>query len=157
MLDRVLFTLYTFDVTLRMAIYVFLLLVLIIAVVAFRRNYVLQVKLSQYVDPESSIHNMQGSVILLRKRRKRLNRASEGKPTLVVVQLDNLGGLYVGYNRKKQLMRTISNVFTWDLKREEFVTRLDFNKYLIVMTKRTREEIKNYIIQLNQYLDELDI
>ena len=157
MLDRVLFTLYTFDITLRLAIYIFLLLVLLIAVVAFRHNYVLQVKLSQLVDPESSIHNMQGTNVILKKRRRRLLRANVEKPTLVVVQLDNLGGLYVGYNRKKQLMRTIANVFTWDLNRFEFVTRLDFNKFLVVMVGRTREEIKEYLIQLNQYLDELDI
>lgn len=157
MLDRVLFTLYTFDITLRILIYVFLAIVLLVAVIAFRRNYVLQVKLSQLVDPESSIHNMQGTNVLLRKRRRILLRASDTKPTLVVVQLDNLGGLYVGYPRKKQLMRTISNVFTWDLQRFEFVTRLDFNKFMIVMVNRTREDIKNYLIQLNQYLDELDI
>ena len=54
-------------------------------------------------------------------------------------------------------MRLISNVFTWDLNRYEFVTRLDFNKFMIVMVNRTREDIKNYLIQLNQYLDELDI
>lgn len=157
MLDRVLFTLNTFDVTLRLVIYVFLLLVLLIAVVAFRHNYVLQVKLSQLVDPESSIHNMQGTNVILKKRRRKLLKANVEKPTLVVVQLDNLGGLYVGYNRKKQLMRTISNVFTWDLNRYEFVTRLDFNKFLVVMVGRTREDIKNYLIQLNQYLDEVDI
>ena len=157
MLDRVLFSLFSYDVTLRLAIYVFLLVVLLIAVIAFRRNYVLQVKLSQLVDPESSIHNMQGTHIILKKRRRILLKANVEKPTLVVVQLDNLGGLYVGYNKKKQLMRTISNVFTWDLNRYEFITRLDFNKFLVVMVGRTREDIKNYLIQLNQYLDELDI
>ena len=157
MLDRVLFTLYTFDVTLRLLIYVFLALVLLVAIINFRRNYVLQVKLSQLVDPESSIHNIQGTYVLLKKRRRKLLKASDSKPTLVVVQLDNLGGLYVGYSHKKQLMRVISNVFTWDLNRYEFVTRLDFNKFMIVMVNRTREDIKNYLIQLNQYLDELDI
>ena len=100
---------------------------------------------------------MQGTYVILKKRRRPLLRANVEKPTLVVVQLDNLGGLYVGYNRKKQLMRTISNVFTWDLNRYEFVTRLDFNKFLVVMVGRTREDIKNYLIQLNQYLDEVDI
>ena len=157
MLDRVLFTLYTFDITLRLLIYVFLALVLLVAIINFRRNYVLQVKLSQLVDPESSIHNIQGTYVLLKKRRRKLLKASDSKPTLVVVQLDNLGGLYVGYSHKKQLMRVISNVFTWDLNRYEFVTRLDFNKFMIVMVNRTREDIKNYLIQLNQYLDELDI
>ena len=157
MLDRVLFTLYTFDITLRVVIYAFLLMVLLVAVIAFRHNYVLQVKLSQLVDPESSIHNIQGTYVLLRKRRRKLLKASGSKPTLVVVQLDNLGGLYVGYSRKKQLMMTISKVFTWGLERHEFVTRLDFNKFLIVMVGRSREDIKNYLIQLNQYLDELDI
>ena len=58
MLDRVLFTLHTFDITLRLLIYVFLVLVLLVAIINFRRNYVLQVKLSQLVDPESSIHNI---------------------------------------------------------------------------------------------------
>ena len=123
MLDRVLFTLYTFDVTLRLLIYVFLALVLLVAIINFRRNYVLQVKLSQLVDPESSIHNIQGAYVLLKKRRRKLLKASDSKPTLVVVQIDNLGGLYVGYSHKKQLMRVISNVFTWDLNRYEFVTR----------------------------------
>ena len=124
MLDRVLFTLHTFDITLRLLIYVFLVLVLLVAIINFRRNYVLQVKLSQLVDPESSIHNIQGTYVLLKKRRRLLLRACDSKPTLVVVQLDNLGGLYVGYNQKKQLMRLISNVFTWDLNSNTTISSL---------------------------------
>lgn len=88
MLDKVLFSLGSFDVTVKVLILLGIIIVLIIAVIAFRKNYILQVRLSQWIDPESGIHNSQGTPIVLNKRRKKLKRASKtNEPALVIIRI----------------------------------------------------------------------
>ena len=158
MLDKVLFSLGSFDVTVKVLILLGIIIVLIIAVIAFRKNYILQVRLSQWIDPESGIHNSQGTPIVLNKRRKKLKRASKtNEPALVIIRIDNLGPLYVGYKNREQLMRSIVAQFRYDLHEKEFVTRMDFDKFCVVMTNRDREQIKEYIASLNKRLDEHEI
>lgn len=158
MLDRVLFSLGDFDVTVLLLIYAFLVLVLLVGIIAFRRNYILQVKLSRLMDAESAVHNSQGIIVLLKKKRKKLLAASkEFNPTIVIVSLDNMGSLYVGYKNRNYLMRMIAETFAEDLIKPELISRSDFNKFCIVLTDRNREDVKEYIQELNVKLDELDI
>lgn len=158
MLDKKLFSIGRFDVTGIILICIGLIIVLIIAVVAFRKNYILQLKLSQLVDPESGIHNSQGTNIILKKRRKNIKKASRENPqALVVVQIDNLRTLYEEYSDRTILMRTIVQEIRYQLEKKEFITRLDFNKFLIVMVNRDRAEIKNFVLALNEKLNSLEI
>lgn len=158
MLDRVLFSLGSFDVTIKILIYLFVLIILIVAVIAFRRNYILQMKLSQLVDPESSVHNSQGTVVNLRRRRNKIRKVSvDNDPALLIVRIDNLGSLYIGYHNRSKLMRTIVEVFRYDLNKQEFVTRVDFNKFCVVLANRDTYDIKSYIYSLNDRLNTLDI
>lgn len=153
-----LFSIGSFDVTPVMLVCVFLFIILVIAVIAFRKNYILQVNLSQLVDPESAIHNAQGTIVVLKKRAKKIRKASPNNPqSIVALRIDNLGTLYVGYKDRMKLMRSIVQVMRYDLHDKEFVTRLDFDKFCIVMTDRDRAQIKEYILQLNEKLDELEI
>lgn len=153
-----LFSLGPIDVTPVMLICVGLVIVLVIAVVAFRKNYILQVNLSQLMDPESGIHNAPGTIVVLKKRRKKLRKVSRDNPqSLVVIRIDNLGTLYVGYKERTKLMRAIVQVMRYDLHDKEFITRLDFDKFCIAMTNRDRAEIKEYVLHLNEQLDEMEI
>ena len=153
-----LFSIGSFDVTPVMLVCVFLFIILVIAVIAFRKNYILQVNLSQLVDPESAIHNAQGTIVVLKKRYKKIRKASPNNPqSIVVLRIDNLGTLYVGYKDRMKLMRSIVQVMRYDLHEQEFVTRLDFDRFCIVMTDRDRTQVKDYVLKLNERLDELEI
>ncbi|MDE5867463.1 MAG: hypothetical protein K2H02_00810 [Anaeroplasmataceae bacterium] len=146
-MDKELFKIGSFSVTVIILILaIFLLIVIGVAIVAFRKNYILQVKLSRMMDPESNVHNTLGTIAVLKKRRKKIKKAcSNVGPALVVVQIDNLGGLYVGYSNRNQLMRDIVTAFRYDLNEQEFVTRLDFNKFCVTMCNRDRNSIRHYV------------
>ncbi len=158
MLDKELFPIGSFKVTVLVVLLVFVVIVLLIAAIAFRKNYILQVKLSQMIDSESAIHNTQGTLVLLKKKRKKLKKmASSSQPAIMIVQIDNLGWLYVGYKKKNQLLRELVKVFQEDLNAGEFVTRLDFNRICVVSVNRNRASFRAYVDSLNQKLDDLDI
>lgn len=158
MLDKVLFTIGKFEVTILVCILAFLVVVLLVAAFAFRRNYILQVRLSQLMDVESSIHNSQGAIILMRKRRRKiLKKARQVSPSIIIVSIDNLGSLYVGYKNKNKLMRQIANTCYEDIKYHELVARIDFNKFCFVVTDRNREEVKKFLIELNEKLNLMEI
>lgn len=67
MLDKVLFQIGSFEVTVLVVVLVALLIVLLVAAMAFRQNYIIQVRLSRLMDAESAKHNHEGFVTLLRK------------------------------------------------------------------------------------------
>lgn len=158
MLDKELFSIGSFKVTVLIVLLIFVVVVLLIAALAFRKNYILQVKLSQMIDSESAIHNTQGTLVLLKKKRKKLKKlASSENPAIMIVQMDNLGWLYVGYKKKNQLLRELIKVFQEDLNDGEFVTRLDFNRICVVSVNRNRTSFRTYVDTLNQKLDDLDI
>lgn len=158
MLDKVLFTIKGFEVTITIVILIALVSVLLVGIIAFRRNYILQVKLSQLMDAESGIYNAQGMNVLLRKKRKKiLKNSRQVSPTILIISMENLGNLYVGYKNKAKLMKTIAKVFCENRKKYEYIARMDFNKIGLVVTDCNREEVKDFFIDLNQRLDELDI
>lgn len=157
MLDKVLFQIGSFEVTVLVVVLVALLIVLLVAAMAFRQNYIIQVRLSRLMDAESAKHNHEGFVTLLRKRKKKiLKNSRQVSPAIVIFSLDNLGGVYVGYKNQRLLMRTISDVFTEGLKKQEFVTRIDFSKFGLIVTDRNREEIKEFILKCIERLNEIE-
>ena len=158
MLDKVLFQIGSFEVTVLVVVLVALLIVLLVAAMAFRQNYIIQVRLSRLMDAESAKHNHEGFVTLLRKRKKKiLKNSRQVSPAIVIFSLDNLGGVYVGYKNQRLLMRTISDVFTEGLKKQEFVTRIDFSKFGLIVTDRNREEVKEFILKCIERLNELSL
>ncbi len=155
MLDKVLFHIGSFDVTILVVILFALLIILIIAAVAFQQNYLIQVRLSRLMDAESAKHNQEGFVTLLHKKRKKIRKMSrQVSPTIVIFSLENLGGIYVGYKQQRLLMRTISDVFTEGLVKPEFVSRIDFSKFGVILTDRNREQTKEYILKCINRLNE---
>ena len=157
MLDKVLFQIGSFEVTVLVVVLVALLIVLLVAAMAFRQNYIIQVRLSRLMDAESAKHNHEGFVTLLRKRKKKiLKNSRQVSPAIVIFSLDNLGGVYVGYKNQRLLMRTISDVFTEGLKKREFVTRIDFCKIGLIVTDRNREEVKKFILKCIEHLNEIE-
>ena len=157
MLDKVLFQIGSFEVTVLVVVLVALLIVLLVAAMAFRQNYIIQVRLSRLMDAESAKHNHEGFVTLLRKRKKKiLKNSRQVSPAIVIFSLDNLGGVYVGYKNQRLLMRTISDVFTEGLKKQEFVTRIDFSKFGLIVTDRNREEVKEFILKCIEHLNEIE-
>lgn len=157
MLDKVLFQIGSFEVTVLVVVLAALLIVLLVAAMAFRQNYIIQVRLSRLMDAESAKHNHEGFVTLLRKRKKKiLKKSRQVSPAIVIFSLDNLGGIYVGYKNHRLLMRTISNVFTEGLEKQEFVTRIDFQNFGLIVTDRNREEVKEFIYKCIERLNETE-
>ena len=155
MLDKVLFNIGSFEVTVLIVILFALLLILIVAAVAFQQNYLIQVRLSRLMDAESNKHNQEGFVTLLHKRRKKiLKNSRQVSPAIIIFSLENLGGIYVGYKQQRLLMRTISDVFTEGLEKPEFVSRIDFSKFGVILTDRNREQVKEYILKCINRLNE---
>lgn len=157
MLDKVLFQIGSFEVTVLVVVLAALLIVLLVAAIAFRQNYIIQVRLSRLMDAESAKHNHEGFITLLRKRKKKiLKNSRQVSPAIVIFSLDNLGGIYVGYKNQRLLMRTISDVFTEGLTKQEFVTRIDFSKFGLIVTDRNREEVKEFILKCIERLNETE-
>lgn len=156
-LDKVLFTIKDFEVTILVIILALLILILLVAAIAFRQNYIIQVRLSRLMDAESVKHNQEGFVFLLNKRKKKIQKLSkEISPTIVIFSLENLGTLYVGYKNHRHLMRTITDIFTEGLENPEFVSRVDFSKIGVILTDRNRETVKEYILKCLKRLDETE-
>lgn len=156
-LNKVLFNIGSFEVTGLVILLSVLIIILLVAAIAFRQNYIIQVRLSRLMDAESFKHNYEGFVTLLTKRRKKILKISDQvSPTIVIFSLDNLASLYVGYKNYRYLMRTISDIFTEGLVNPEFVTRDDFSKFGVILTNRNREQVKEYILSCIEKLNEVD-
>lgn len=157
MLDKELFKIGNFSVTGLVMLLSVLLLILLVAAIAFRQNYIIQVRLSRLMDAESIKHNYEGFTTLLNKRKKKIKKASrQVSPAIVIFSLENLASLYIGYKNNRYLMRTISDIFTEGLYKPEFVSRIDFSKFGVVLADRNREEVKEYILKCIERLNETD-
>ncbi len=123
---------------------------IIAALIAFRFNYVKQMKVSVLMDNESDTFNKNGLVRYIDRHQKELT-----KPSLVVVSLPKLAYLYTSYERKHTLMVNIADQFLKGLKKEETVARVEFNKFIVVFNDRSVDEIKAWTKEVDKRLDSI--
>ena len=130
---------------------VFLGVILLIGLIAFRQNYIHQLKVSLLMDIESNVFNKNGLISYL-SRNKKLKDV-----ILVLVYIDNLGYLYTNYSDKHYLLYTIVNQFLVDLDKKETVARVDFDKFIIVFENKDVNKIKEELEKIEKRLEELDL
>ena len=136
-----------FEVTyLQIGITIALIVLLIIAAIAFRRNIKIQMRVANYMNNECNIFNRTGLEMYLFKHRKRLS-----SPTLVAIELKNLA--LIAKNSKGNLPYKIASIIIKNMKKEETVGRLEYNKFLIVANGRSKEEIKSLCNDFDQRLN----
>ena len=87
-----LFKIGNFEVTLPILVYVSWVVIVIIAIIAYRKNHRIQTRVSRYMDNESGIFNYKGLEKSLNKKWK-----SFSDPTTMVIEIRNLEYLYSNY------------------------------------------------------------
>ena len=103
------------EITIEMIVISIIVLVIIVGLISFRRNYRAQMQVSQFMDVETDIYNANGFEIYLKKHKKIAN------PTLVVIELKNLAYLYSSYQNKGYLL-----VFNFN-KNKEYKKEVKYN------------------------------
>ncbi|MDE5546578.1 MAG: EAL domain-containing protein [Anaeroplasmataceae bacterium] len=147
-----LFKIGDFQVTIVHLILLFIIIILIVGIIAYRFNHRKQTKASQYMDNECMIYNKKGILkFLARKGGKFTN------PTVVVVEIRNLSYLYINYAKRNKLLYQISDYLTKGLKKSETISRIEFDKFLIVFNDRSKEEVKAQCQIMEKRLDEMTI
>ena len=113
-----------FEVTyLQLSITIGLIILLVIAAIAFRQNIRTQMRVSNYMDNECNVYNRNGLEMYLFKNRKRLSN-----PTLVAIELKNLA--LIAKNSKGNLPYNVATIVINQLNKEETIGRLEYSKFL---------------------------
>ncbi len=147
-----LFKIGSFEVTVGILVAAILILVLIVAIIAYRFNHRKQAKAAMLMDNECLIYNKKGLEKYLQRKHKKFSN-----PTLVVAEIENLGYLYMNYDKRSKLLYNISNCMTKGLTKREVVARTDFEKFTIVFENRSKEDIKAICQKIEANLDKMPI
>ncbi|MDE6655379.1 MAG: EAL domain-containing protein, partial [Anaeroplasmataceae bacterium] len=147
-----LFSIGSFEVTLAILIAAIVILILLVSIIAYRFNHRKQTKASQYMDNECLIFNKKGLERVLKKKAGKFSN-----PTVMVVEIHNLNYLYMNYSRRSKLMYDISDCLTRGLFNKEIVSRIEFNKFLLVLDERDKEEVKTLCQSIESRLVKMEI
>lgn len=128
-----------------------LILIVLLAIILFRVNTHIQMKVSFNMDDECDIYNTDGLAIFIKKHKRKL-----ANPTLVVVDITNLGVIYKILENQKDLMIKISDFMLKGLKSEETLARLAFNKFVILYNGRKKEEIAEMLKVFEDNINSVD-
>ena len=136
-----------FEVTyLQLSITIGLIILLVIAAIAFRQNIRTQMRVSNYMDNECNVYNRNGLEMYLFKNRKRLSN-----PTLVAVELKNLA--LIAKNSKGNLPYNVATILINGLNKEETIGRLEYSKFVVVYNNKSKEDIKRICTEFDQTLN----
>ncbi len=147
-----LFKIGDFQVTTIHLIYAILVVIILVAIISYRFNHRKQTKVSQYMDNECLIYNKKGIVKFIEKKAKKFDN-----PTVVVVEIRNLSYLYINYAKRNKLMYEIANHLTSGLSKVETISRIEFDKFLIIFDNRDKEKVKEQCVILEERLDKMTI
>ena len=128
-----------------------IILIVLLAIVLFRVNTHIQMKVSFNMDGECDIYNTNGLVIFIKKHKRKLTN-----PTLVVVDITNLNVIYKILDNPKDLMVKLSDFMLKGLKSEETLARLAFNKFIILYNGRKKEEIAEQLRVFEETINSVD-
>ena len=108
---------------------------IVLAVILFSINYHHQIKVSLLMDNETGVFNKDGLTMYYNKNGKRFTN-----PAILVVELRNLGFIYSNYEMRIKLMYQITDCMCKGLSKLETVGRVEFNKFILVLDNKNREE-----------------
>lgn len=147
-----LFQIGDFGITLEMLIIGGACIILLIALIAFTVNYRTQMKVSLNMDTECNVYNKKGLEIFLKKNRNKISN-----PVLLLVKIENLDYLYRNYPKRVKLMVGITDHLLKGLGKHETLARVSFEKFILVLENKSREEIKALVTDLDERLDALEL
>ena len=131
---------------LQISITIGLIVLLVIALFAFRKNIRTQMRVGNLMDTECNIFNRNGLEMYLLKNRKRLSN-----PTLVAIELRNLA--LIAKNSRGNLPYNVATIIIDGLGKEETIGRLEYSKFLVVYNNKTKEDIKRICMEFDQTLN----
>ena len=149
-MSDVLFSIGDFDVTISMLIYTAIILIIIIALLSYRWNHRMQTKVAGYMDNETDLFNKRGLDKFFKRKHKKFSN-----PTLVVVEIRNLQYLYTNYLKRNLLMSKISDELVKGLSKKETAGRIEFNKFLLVLDNKNRDQIKEICHKIEERFDNI--
>ncbi len=123
-----------------------LIVLLVIAAIAFRHNTRTQMRVSNYMDNQCNVYNRNGLEMYLFKNRKRLSN-----PTLVAIELKNLA--LIAKNSKGNLPYNVATIIINQLNKEETIGRLEYSKFLVVLNGKSKEDVKRICSDFDQTLN----
>jgi len=119
-----------------------------IALIAYRFNYTTQIRVSLYMDNEPDVFNKKGIVKYIQTRKRKLK-----DPILVCCYIENLETLYNTNPNKKDVLVQITDALLCGLDKVESVGRINFNKFIIVYSGKKISEIKEFVAQIDERLN----
>ena len=114
-----LFKIGDFEVTLPILVYTVWALIILIAIISYRRNHRIQTRVSRYMDNESGVFNYKGLEKKLSKKWK-----SFSDPTAMVIEIRNLEYLYSNYPYQSRLIYNITDVILSGFTKKEIDARI---------------------------------
>ena len=134
------------QIALTIAMVVFVL----IALIAFRINERIQIRVSLLMDSETRTYNRNGFAKYLKKRKNKFSN-----PSIINVKIVNLGYLYTNYARKDDMMLLIADTMLKGLSKKETLGRVEFNEFLLVLDNLSKDELREKCKEISDRLTEL--
>lgn len=147
-----LFKIGNFQVTIVHLVMAIMIVVLIVAIIAYRFNHRKQTKASQYMDNECMIYNKKGILKFIERKGNKFSN-----PTVVCVEIRNLSYLYINYTKRVKLLYDIADSLTKGLTKQETISRIEFDKFLVILEGRSKDEVKEICIKMEDRLDHMTI
>ena len=123
-------------------------LIVLGAFIAFRFNTSLQMRVSFNMDDESALYNKDGLAIYYSKNLKKFK-----KPSIVVVEIQNLTLGYKNHPKKDEYIVKIADTVLKGMKDEETAARLAFNKFVALLDDRDNLYIKEFCQRIEDTLN----
>ena len=122
----------------------------VIALIAFRINERIQIRVSLLMDAETRTFNRNGFAKYLKKRHKKFSN-----PSIINVKIVNLAYLYTNYAKKDDMMLLIANTMLKGLSARETLGRVEFNEFLLVLDNLSKDELRDKCKEIGNRLTEL--
>ena len=126
--------------------------IIIIAIIAFRFNYRIQMRSAIYIDTQCDVFNAKGLAKYLTIRRKRFK-----KPSLVIIDFRNLLIITKYYENPEECIYLISDLLLRKLGKIETLGRIEYNKFCIVYDEKEKEDIKALCKEIEERINQSDL
>ncbi len=130
-----------------------LIVVVLVALIASKVNTRMQMRVSLLMDDECDIYTKDGIRKYLQKNKKKFN-----KPVILVIDIKNLAYLYNNsISNKHTMMVDITNCMLKGLLPIETIGRFSYNKFIIALSDKDRDQVKAYCKQVEERLSLIKI
>ena len=122
----------------------------LIALIAFRINERIQMRVALLMDNETRTFNRNGFAKYLKRKGKKISN-----PSLVNIHIVNLGYLYTNYPNKDEMMLLIADTMLKGLSPRETLGRVEFDQFMLVLEDLNKDELRDKCKDISNRLSEL--